>query len=287
MRISYYSIVYFFIGSLLFSSCEDVVDIDYNVPTGTIYNIDAFINDGSFTQTIQILESPNFLDNSEPIPVENAEILVKDHLGNVYEFRHQTDGLYTWTPDSLGILISTQEPTELTVTIGSSSYKALNIAGNVPSIDSLTFEEDDFAFAEEGAVVAEFWATDVANEDNYYWAKMAVNHSYLDDTYDQNKLAHNGAYDESSDDIQFIPPVRSYDLEAANGDTVRMELLGINLDTYEFLSETFELRQNSGQFAVPYYNPRCNLIGNENSAEVIGWFGVARVSTFERVYDLE
>lgn len=273
---------------LMLWGCEDVVDVQYNVPSGIIYNVDAFINDGLDTQTISIVESPNFLDNSQPVPVADALVSVTDSNGNEIVFTHQGEGLYIWVPGAAGLALSAQVPTGLRIQIGTHAYTAESLAGDVPSIDSLTFIEDDFPFAEEGAVNADFWATDIAGQNNYYWAKMSLNGRYLDETYAQNKLALNGAYDESADNIQFIPPVRTFTLEdAVLGDMVHIELWGIDSLSYEFLGESFELLNNQGQFAVPYYNPRCNLIPETGSRAVIGWFGTGKIATLAREFDLE
>lgn len=283
----------FTIVSVLFFSCEDVVNVDFQNQTGNYLNIDALINNQSHQQHIRLTQTSGFINASAPTPVLGASVEVRDGNGSIFTFLDgDNNGIYTWSP-------SVQQPNlgqtpsisyTLKVVSSGTTYTSASTLARVPAFDSMSYEKRLGPLGRDSLSLGIFYAKDLRGQTDFYWVKSFVNGVRTSNVIDQNKLPIDGAYDEgTSDGILFIPPVRyfinsNYKEKEPNfiaGDTLRAELHAIDRATHVFLTKSAELLNNGGQFAVPYYNPGNNITSSASGAKVLGWFNVANVASGE------
>ena len=78
-------------------SCEDVItpDLPTNEP---ILVVDAWLTNLNEPQKIVLSKTQDYLDSTISLGVSGASIIVKDDLGNNFEFIEENRGEYVWTP---------------------------------------------------------------------------------------------------------------------------------------------------------------------------------------------
>ncbi len=286
---SYLTILVF---SLVFlSSCEDVVDVDFPQSETTYINIDALIDNIPQKQSIRISRAGSFINEVQE-PIENAQVSI--NLNNkTFNFSHEGQGLYSWTPDTNNYIDSTVgEVATLNVSIGNTTYTATSEIKRVPNIDSLTVENYIASFTQQPVTSIMFWAQDLPNGTDYYWIKGFRNNEPQEEL---GNIAIDGAFDENSaDGFIFIPPLREFleveegddtDSSFVNGEELRVELHSIEEGLYEVLSSAEELLDNGGLFAVPYFDLPSNINSSVDGEIVLGWFSVSNGRTEMMIYE--
>ena len=115
-------------------SCEDVIEVDLPKSEPVVV-IDAWINNKAETQTIKVLRTMPYFDNSFLPGFNEATVRVEDLTDNVtYNFnKAQEDGTYTWQPTagqpSLGKIGNEYR---LVVQLGAGVYESFSTMNRVP-----------------------------------------------------------------------------------------------------------------------------------------------------------
>lgn len=285
--------------ALIFSSCEDVVDITLDEGTAQL-TVDAWLTNQSGSQTIKLTTTAPYFDNSPNPPALGATVVVTSQDGVIYNFTDDdNDGNYVWFPATedetfgeigkgYGLVVQYQEET----------FVATSFMGRVPEIDSVQFKFEEKSLGTPEGYYGQFYARDFEGENDCYWVKTYKNGEFLGKPQEIN-IAYDAGTSAGGnvDGLIFIPPVRSGinrspDLDDSSddgtdvapwalGDRFVVELWSITPDAFFFLEQARNQMTNGGLFASPIANVPTNIQNaNENSeVKALGYFCTSAVSS--------
>jgi hypothetical protein len=280
---------------IIFSSCEDVIDIELDdAPTQIV--VDAWLNNLSETQTITINTTIPYFDSLSRNDITGAQVQVTRMDDNtVYTFEDQGDGSYLWTPSAGESLGTIGDNFSLEIVNGSERYSAATQLYRVPPVDSIgqEFREDDLSGPD--GIYCNFFSRDLIGLNDTYWIKTFKNGVYLNKPEELN-IAWDAGFDSGAqvDGFIFITPVRELVNEIPDTsdnrfapyfpeDIIRVEIHSISNPAFSFLESARDqlLNANNGIFAEPIANTPGNINNENNSLEVLGVFNVAAISALE------
>lgn len=301
--------------SMINWSCEDVIDPDLE-ESDPVLNIDAWVNDKSEAQVIQVNWSVDYDDNTNlPPPQPGCTVTVSDNAGNQYVFIEDTqknDGTYVWKPTSAGEKLGAVGRT-FSLTVQLPAVVSMNAAyngqvftstssmGPVPPVDSVTYEfEEASAFnGNNDGYRAEFWGTDILGTGNAYWIRTYKTYKKDNKTVYLNKASEiNLAYDAGIsidggfDGLEFLPPIRSginpNEVDENDsvlpayvlGDSIYVEIHSITRESFDYLNEVIDnTNRQTGIGALFSSTPLANVSTNivSTGPTVVGFFNVASV----------
>ena len=289
------NIFYLLVVTFIFSSCEDVIDLELE-DGRTRLVVDGFLNSDSSVQKIRITTTAPYFSNSAT-PVENgAAVKVVGPNGIEYNFINDGDGNYHYNPSTLGPLDSIGFDYKLELVYEKYTYIANSILNPVPVIDSMTVAFEEEGFNGEEGYYTQFYSRDFAGRKDYYWIKPFKNGEPV---YKNEPafmiLSEDAAFGgDAADGLVFILPLRASITDPKSPfelvdttltlnrplDVSSVELHSINEDGYQFLGQIGGTNGNDGLFAVPPSNIRSNITdasGNEQD-EVLGLFSLSGIS---------
>lgn len=293
-------IIYLTLIACTFLGCQTTITPELS-PAENILVVDAWINQKMERQSIKITRSQPYFENSAPVKIDGAIVLVKDlTTGTNYEFK---EGLadYFWDPVSTPFGIVGHHY-QLTVTVDGETFEAFARLGRVPRIDSIKFayNPDDLLIKKE-YYTAEFNAIEPEGVGDTYWIKAWKNGVYLNKPSELN-MAYDASFTpgQSVDGQQFIIPLRKTFINPLDenplkenefippylvGDSVHIEIHSIDPLAFEFLFAVYFQINRPGGFAELFSMPLANTITNIKSADpnsttnVAGFFNVSAVSS--------
>lgn len=245
---------------VLFSACEDVIDIDLKDVEPQIV-IEGTITDQPGSCTVKISKTGDYFEPSTFPAVSGAVVKITDAAGNS-ETLHETEaGIYM--SDSLqGIPGRTYT---LTVIAEGKDYTATSIMPQALQLDSLSYEYQSGGFGrdEKEGYKLHCHFTDPAGIDNYCRFKVYKNEELVEGFFLYRDKFTDG------NPIDFSHLGELFDLN----DTLRVELLTMGKATFDYLStlENVSGIGNQGPSATPA-NPNTNL-----SNDALGYFGAFTV----------
>jgi hypothetical protein len=248
--------IYFLLSSLLlFSSCEDVINLDLDTVESQIV-IEASLNAGSRTITVRISKTNDFYDNTEPEQISGAVIILQSETGETYTLSEDAPGHYT----AGEIKINLDESFNLTVEVEGNIYEA---AAKVPSPTNLKevtpSDFPDGPFNDGGAILLSAVWDDPAGSKNFYRIRTYVNGTFQADGYTVLNDETRGDGEEITAPIQ-----RGFD----ENTTVMVELLSTDEAYYNYFFQVASLSGEGANATTPY-NPAGNF-----SNGVLGYFGI-------------
>ncbi len=283
-----------FIILMTIMSCEDPIDVALE-DGGVQLVVDAWIDNQVMDQEIILSLSQAYFDSTDPITIRDARVVVSRNDGASFEFSHIGDGRYVWPAngESLG---EEGDVFTLNIDYDNKTYTSSTVINRVPVIDSIGIEfRDDEIFSDDG-FYTNFFARDPMGIGDTYWIKTYHNGTFLSKPQELN-LAFDAGFDAGSgvDGLIFIPPIREFTnrldedllpIPYELGDTVRVELLSINNQAFNFLEIARDQINNgdNGIFSIPLANTRSNVSASDGSL-VLGFFNVAGVSVVSRVIE--
>jgi hypothetical protein len=304
MKTDFKKYILFLFGAILFSSCEDVIEVKVPKNDEKLV-VDAQLNYGGGRQIMKLMVSQAYFDNSAPKPANNATVVVIDNEGKKYVFTQTNDSLnkpsivYEWKPkdnEPFGKLGNTYT---LEILYNNESYMASSILKPAPKIDSLIYAFEDNSDRPGGdadkpkkGYRPEFYARDLKGIGDCYYIK-----GYR---YDKEKKTwklqrEEAAYDAAfqpgarADGLVFILPLRrSIATQLFNeGDSSRVELYSIPESYFYFLRAAENEEGNQGLFATPPATFPTNVfnINSTSKKKALGWFSVNGLSKFTTVID--
>lgn len=304
---SIYKYILYFIGITALWSCEDTIDIE--LPTSDpVVVIDAWINDKPETQTIKVMRTIPYFENSYLPGLNEATVQIQDLTDNViYNFtKAEEDGAYTWEPDG-------NHPTfgkvgndyRLSVQVGGGVYEAYTTLNRVPAVDSIQFRFEKGNSFFPDSYFAGVYALDPVGPGDCYWIKAWKNGEYLNLPGEINiSYDAGGSPGATVDGIVFIQPIRDginpFDQDEDDnflspyepGDSVYVEIHSISFEAYNFLLQVAVQTDRPGGFAELFAQPLANvpsniLISDEtpNATAAIGFFTLSAVSSEGRLLD--
>ena len=268
-----------FIAVLLLNSCTTVIDA--KLDTGpTQLSVDAILTDQPGSQTIRLMQTAAYFDNSTPPAATSATVTVSDNTGRTYAFVDpDNDGYYVWQPSGKDTLGHVGRTYQLTITYQNETYRANSVINRVPPIDSLIFVKRKLnPLSKNEGYRAEFYAMDIAGSADYYRIRFFRNGEL------QNKPANiittqDGGFRSTTgvtDGLLFIAPIRrsvNPDSLYVLNDKVNIELQSLTLDAFNFWQQFRTQITNGGLFASPPANVPTNIINtNATGRKATGFF---------------
>ncbi len=251
--------------TILFTSCEKTINLEETIHLYLEQSKPKIVIEGQVTnhdgyQYVRVSRTAGFYDDGTTPRVTNANVSVKDDLGNEFLFSHNPEN----QNDSVGYYLPNTPFTGdvgrtylLTVEVDGEIYTAQDKLFSVSGIDSLSYRinEDEMEEPEDGNKFYEvlLYATEPQDEVNYYLFKFFRNDSlkvYSDtDIYFADDKVLGEAIDGLGSPIYFEP-----------SDKARIEMYSISRDGYNYYTDLQALLNNDGGlFSQPPSNSRTNL----------------------------
>lgn len=290
-------ILTFFLALGLFG-CETTINPELKA-AHEIVVIDAWVNQKMSAQEIKITRSQTYFQNQEPTHISGAEVLIEDlNSGEQYIFEEQEKS-YVWQPSGkpLGEIGHTFR---LTVKVAGETFEAYSTMGRAPEIDYIEFHFNEAdVFIEEDYFTAEYMAKDFPGTGDAYWIRAWKNGEYLGKPAELNMIFDGGfSQGQPIDGEAFVIPSRTDMISPMDavedettifkppyleGDSVHVEILGIDAEAFEFLYGLYFSIDRPGGFAelfsTPLANVTTNIVPQNIETDVAGFFNVASVSS--------
>lgn len=274
-----YLLIPFLLLTVLFlNSCETVIDAKLDTGPSQL-SVDATITDQPGPQTIRLTQTSAYFDSSTPPAALSATVTVTDNAGKSYSFTDpDKDGYYVWQPtgnDTLGHIGRTYQ---LNIAFQGETYQASSKLNRVPTVDSITFAKKKLnPLSKTEGYRGEFYARDLPGATDYCRVKFYRN-GELQNKPNNIILAQDGAFQGSADTdgLMFILPIRrsiNPDSLYALNDVVKVEILSLSKEAFEFWQELRTQITNGGLFATPPTNVPTNIVNTKTSGKkAVGFF---------------
>ena len=259
------NIILFATALLLFTACEEVVTDQINIAdTEALLVIEGGIERSrtnlNAPQQVRLTTTTNFLDNSPPPVVDNAEVIISD-TERSYVLTYTGDGVYS--TDELVPQLGTSY--ELEIIWEGKHYYAKDQLNEVPLIDSIYSEfEPETGITDEGYFV-KINSADPAGVANFYHYRVYRNGELINLPDPGN--ARTLIVDDEFFDGQYRTGINpNEEVVFEPGDRAEVEQIGISESYYQFLFEIYEITGNQG---IPFAGnpPPASIRGNVLSAE--------------------
>ncbi len=294
-------------GASFLWSCEDKIEVELPKAEPVIV-IDAWINNKHERQTISIMKTIPYFENTFLPGLNEAVVQVEDLTGGmIYEFqKSDDDGVYTWDPTPTHpVFGQIGNEFKLSVQHGNAVYESYSSMNRVPPIDSILYSYEKGNSFLPDSYFAQFYALEPAGPGDTYWIKAWKNGQFLNKPSEINiSFDAGGSPGAIIDGITFIQPVRDginpFDQDENKeflspyepGDSVYVELHSINYESYTFLNEVAIQTNRPGGFAELFAQPLANVSSNilitdesSDAVKAIGFFNVSAVSAMGRLLD--
>ena len=270
---SFYNIAFVFL-LFLFSSCEDVIEVD--MPTGRqALVVEGWLTNKAEPQFVKLYYTGATSDDSFEM-LGGATLTLSDNRGNKEILRETAPGKYQIT--NLKSVKGRIYTLKIESAIG--NYQAVTQVRRLSMpLDSLTFK-----YKEKSAIYSEtgYYPTSHGQEfkgvGDFSQIKLYKNGKYLNQTNDFN------LFDDEFVDGNYIANTElSVEKPFQKNDLVKAEIWSLTEDAYLFWSDIRAQLQNGQIFASPLTNTRTNVVKvNETAMDVVGYFGASLVQHVER-----
>ncbi|MDQ3395303.1 MAG: DUF4249 domain-containing protein [Bacteroidota bacterium] len=264
---------------MLFTSCEDVVEID--LPEGEKrLVVEAWLNNIDPLQEVKLSLTGPYFENQATQSVAGATVRISDDLGTIYNMVEETPGFYqnTFLPE-----VGRAYTLEIITIEGIEYVSNPETMEAVPEMDEFYYEyRQRELFLLEGYYVF-IGLKDPPGVKNFYRWKYYINGEF------QNKAQDFAIQDDDLIDGAELLDIQ-YNIEPLKaGDTVKIEQYSLTEDAYNFLVKVRE-QITSGRllFDAPPAPVTGNIINVNNPNEtVLGYFGVSAVDVQDIVIEEE
>ncbi len=255
------TIITFFSILFLFTSCEDVIDIELNSIEPKLV-IDGSITDETNSCVISLSKSGDYFEPGIYPTVSEATVSVIDQSGTKSYFEERQPGVYV--SDNLRGIENTAYT--LTVIAEGKEYEANVVMPKKVNISSLSYQETPQFMEFTGGYLVLCHLYDPIDVENFYRMKVYN----INDDLEGNKSLY--LFDDSFVDGNEV--VLLWDTEQfMPQDTIVVELQTLDESTYDYYLTLQSIREN-------------NFIGNANPADpetnisngALGYFGAYTVS---------
>lgn len=250
--------------ALLFSgaACTDVIEVD--LPEGeTLLAVDGWIYDTPGPYTITLSTTAPYLGQGQTPRATGAVLSIRDSEGFEESLIEVAPGKYQ-TRQLQGKVGNTYS---LQIDWAGQTYVAETAIRPGPSIDSLTYQYKEARGGRKEGYYLYFFGQERESPGDYYHLRLYKNGQYL------NKPSQLIFVSD-----QFVEGSYIHDLEVnwadpfAANDQVRIEMLAITEDTYQFMLELSQQTNNGGMFPNPIANVRTNVRNlNPNGPKAVGY----------------
>ena len=284
----------FILSPLLFCACEDVIKVESKQREVKLV-VDAFVNDLYRNQYVILKRSINYFDMPGTEPgVEGAQVLIVDTSTlKLYTFADSGKGKYVFIPNkSSGDTFIPGRNYLLLIASGNDTFISSSTMHPTAKVDSLRIIEEDGKNPgiKKGRYV-ELVAQDRLGLGNTYWIKSFRNDSFRNKIFDMI-LAYDQSFSPNSqqDGGEFIWPIRygalnDFQRPLEPGDSMRVEVHSITLETYFFMQLIQNESFNGGLFATPPSAIPTNIfnLNQKKKTPLAGFFCMSSVRYARRV----
>jgi len=295
------------IAGFLFG-CEDNINVEL-AEADPILAVDAWLEHRAGEQQIILQYTRPYFDNFNAEGIQGASVRVLEIEGtsprDTLVFSETEEGVYSWSPeiasDSFGTIGNLYV---LEIVIDGKQFLSQSRLNAVPTIDSITFRQEDGAqnFIPD-FFAAEFWSRDLPGEGDTYWIKTWKNGEYLNQPSEIN-IAYDAGFSQGApvDNILFIQPIRDlinpFDEDPGDdfqflppyekGDSVYVQIQSINYDVWFFLTNVIDETNRPGGFgelfATPLSNVHSNIVSQDENEKAVGIFCVSALHGMGRKF---
>jgi hypothetical protein len=258
MRNSINKILFIVSGIILFSSCEQVIELDLRDSDARIV-VEGTITDEPGSCRVKISRVVNYDAANTPNPVSGANVTLIDN-GTSYILEEAAPGLY-----ELPLLTGVPGHTyQLSVLANGNIYNATCKMPEKISLDTLYLDEE--VFFVDTNLTANFEFQDISGIRNFY--------RYIYDDNEKNARRNILIDDDTFYDGQLVEQlIVSFNDQIETGDTIRLELWCIDEAVHLYYKTLASIIDgSSGQLAAPA-NPTSNISGG-----ALGYFSAYTVS---------
>jgi hypothetical protein len=265
-----HTIIIFF-SLLLFTSCEEVVQLDLPTAAPRIV-IEASINWQKGTsgalQKIKLTTTTGFYNTSIPV-VSGASVIVKNSLNTSFTFNEiGSTGEYVCT-DFIPVI---NERYTLTVVSNNQTYSATETLKSVAPITEI-IQDDKGGFTGDNIEIKTYF-NDPPNENNYYLYNYNYSSQVLQNFYVDEDVFYQGN--------RFFSV--SLSDKVKKDDKIIVTHSGISKAYYNYLSVLLSIANNGGgsPFQSPPATVRGNIINTTNTANYpLGYFSLSETDRRE------
>lgn len=250
--------IYSLLTTILFTSCEKVIDIDLKNSTQQIV-IEANITNTNQQQTILLSKTANFSESNTFTKISGAVVTVVEEAGSTYTFAETSPGTYLSNSSFKGI---SGKNYTLNISSQSTNYTAQSKMPIPILLDTLLAE--NVFFAGEDRIIIKPQYKDPQGLGNYYHLKQFVNGIQTKGVF---------VFDDRFNDGGIITrPLLNTDAAIKKGDTVTVELQCIDFATYKFYVGLDAISNNNPFGSTTPSNPPSNINNN-----ALGYFAAHTV----------
>jgi len=258
------------IVGVVFSACEDVIDVDLNTAPPRLVieaNFDILKENGTtYESFVKLTTTTSFYDDEIPI-VDDAIVTISDENGDVYAFSYWEDGIYRASFEPV-------ENTEYTLQViyEDEVYSATTQLITTASIEYIEQRNDGGFDGKQVDLKAYF--TDPIDEENYYYFVATS----------ERGTRRNVTNDEFFNGNTTFLSYRAEDLAA--GDEVLFHLYGVSEEFHDYMFIILQQTGGGGPFETQPATVRGNII-NETDPDnyPFGYFRISEVSLFNYVVE--
>jgi hypothetical protein len=254
--------------TLLFTSCEKVIDVDLNAASPK-YVIEGVVTDGSGPHYVRITQTKNFDENNDFEGVSPAVVTLADDAGNTETLAYTGGGVYR-----TAALVGTPGSTYyLKIQVGGETFTAESAMPGLVSPDSIYLEE--FTTFGDPIKIPYVVYQDPPGVRNFYRHLLYVNNVRAESLYISTDARNDGYQVERA-----LPLFGGDDEdveEIKKGDRIRVEMQSIGKEVYDYF---FSLDQTISQSAATPANPVSNIRGG-----ALGYFSAHSVKTITTVVE--
>ncbi|MDX9883872.1 MAG: DUF4249 domain-containing protein [Prolixibacteraceae bacterium] len=232
--------------ALSFAACEQVVDINLNETNPKIV-IEANIHNNNDDCIVTITRTGNYFFPYTPEKVSNAVISLTNPFFQ-YSFSEIEGGVYRINK------IDRLMPTSYTLSVKASGelYEAVSVMPASVRINYLNYEYVEKTYFQDAGYRVNYGLADPKNEENYYRVRYFVNGKLQNDGNDYY-LINDELFNGKSVQMQL------YGKRFDKGDTVAVELMSIDKNTYGYFNTFLEIISRSSIESAAPANPKSNL----------------------------
>ncbi len=237
--------IYFFllVTTIAFSSCEEVIDLDLDNAEPIIV-IEGNLSDQLEEQTVKITSTYNFSEPNKFNALSNATVILSTQSGSTIVFSEEEPGIYKSGPFKG---ISGQTYT-LNVRANGQEYTAKSTMPPPVRIDSLNFTKLSF-FGEVNTFVGINYKDSLGFQNQYRYL-LSI----------RGKVEEDNVTEDRFNDGNAVSDIIFFDTEedASLGDTLDIELQGIDRNVYKYFFAISQIDGNGGPPVAPS-NPNSNF----------------------------
>ncbi len=240
--------LYILLGLLGLSSCTKIIDIELNSALQRLV-IEARITDQDIPATVYLSRTMDYFNPDEPEKVSGAKVSLSTDSGEMEILEETSEGVY----QAAQIKGINGVKYFLNVEDGEQVYEASSILPNKVLIDSLEYEPS-FIFNPRDTAVGYLlgcWFTDPAEQANYY--SLNVIKTPIDTVRQEYGPPGSANSKFLVNDVNFNGIHSSVNLNRQGlfhpGDTVFVELISINQNTYIYLDQLNEISGGGMMFS--------------------------------------